>query len=1064
MFRFRVPRFPLVLALFVLLVTGSRPACAQTDSAEVSGRITDPSGALVRDAVVELRSVARDTVQSTASNQNGIYVFAFVRPGKYSISVTRNGFHRVDLLNLTLNTQDHIEQNFILPIGASSESVTVSADGRVDTSPSVSTSVDQNFVKDMPLNGRDFRSLIAITPGAARTGGVGLFSFNGQRDNTNYFTVDGVAANAGISQTQGAALGQAGAGQAPELSALGTTSSLLSLDALDQIKIQSANYMPEYGRSAGGQIQLTSRGGTDVLHGSLYDFVRNDAMDAMNSYTKYENVALSAKLPKPPLQMNDFGGSLGGPVRIPHLYNGAKRTFFFVSYEGLRLDQPTSGSAEEAPENVRNTANIYPTLLPFVAIAPLPNGVDQYGIPALFASYSNPSSTNNSSLRIDETVSDRLTLFGRYAYSPSYSSVRSIYSINELDTTHSGNNTLTLGSTFLIHQHLANELRANWTKSDGTLVSTLDAFDGGTAPTSAMNAQMMPSQYGATASNSMFVFGAYPGPWTESYQYGMATANTQRQINVVDGLSWVKGSHGLKFGADWRYLFPIAAPTVYSQNVAYYDPADLLSGTATVGQIQSADTLVIHQQDLGLYAQDTWHLTPNLTLNYGLRWDYDPAPQAANGQSLYVVVNPLDPSNAKLSSPGGQMYPSNLTQFAPRVGAAYQLTSAQGYETLIKAGYGLFYVPSADTALQATTYFPHDRYTAIMGNSWLTNPAPPVSVTSGPPYTNQLLLAYQPGFTTPRTQEWNVSVQQNLGSQQSFTLAYVGSAGRKLTRLAQFSGGNYKNLFLDLNEYYSADTSDYNSLQASFVRNMRHGLQMLANYVWSKSLDTSSGDTVISTSPTAFSVSGERGPSDFDIRDTANITFDWELPKVAITSKVLSTVVNGWGMDGIFSANSGKPLTVTMQYALPSTGTTRLRPDITGAPIWISAPSHFGGKKLNPSAFSTQWATSGSKTQGNEGRNSIHGLGFNEVDYTVRRQFKFGERFGLQYRCDFFNLLNQTNYAAPNTLLGSVYNKKFTVSPTFGTIANTYSSSSSAGGFFGVGGARKVQMALRLSF
>jgi len=1057
-------RLSLFFVIVVFLIFGSRPGCSQTDSAEISGRITDPSGALVRDAVVQLRSISHDTVQTTISNRDGIYVFSFVQPGRYSLNVGHAGFQQIDLMNLTVNTQDHLEQNFVLHLGAASESVTVSATGnKMDISPSVSTSVDQNFIKDMPLNGRDLRSLIAITPGAIRTGGAGLFSFNGQRDNTNYFTVDGVAANAGIGQEQGAALGQQGAGQAPALSALGTTSSLLSLDALDQIKIQSANYMPEYGRSAGGQIQLTSRGGTDTFHGSVYDFFRNDVMDAVNSYTKYEDATLDAGLAKPPLRMNDFGGSFGGPVRIPHLYNGSKKTFFFFAYEGLRLDQPTSGSAEVPPDDVRNTANIYPALLPYIELAPLPNGTDEYGEPALFASYGNPSSTNSSSLRIDETVNDRLTIFGRYAYAPSHSSTRAISSINELDTTHSGSNLLTLGSTFLIRKHLANELRANWTKSDGNLISTLDKFHGSTLPTSAMYAQMLPTEYGANAKNSMFVFGAYPS-WTESYQYGTATDNTQRQINIVDGLSWVKGVHDFKFGVDWRFLYPIAAPTVYSQNVAYYDTADLLSGTATVGQIQSADTLVIHQHDLALYAQDTWHLTDNLTLNYGLRWDYDPAPKGTNGQSLYVVENPLDPANATLAPAGTEMYATNWKQFSPRVGVAYQLTGASGFETLIKAGYGLFYVPSADTALSATTYFPHDRYTMLTGNSWLTDPIPPVSATSGPPYTNQEILAYYPGFTTPRTHEWNMSLQQNVGRQQSFTVAYVGSAGRKLTRQAQFSGSYYASRFLDLNEYYSADKSDYNSMQVSFIRNMNHGLQVLANYVWAKSLDTASGDTVISTSPTAYSVSGERGLSDFDVRHTANITFDWELPQLTTSNKLLSTVLNGWGMDGIFSAHTGKPLTVTMEYELPSTGNTYLRPDLTGKPIWVASSTAFGGKKLNIDAFSVQWALDGSKMQGNESRNAITGLGFSEIDYTLRRQFKIAGRANLQYRCDFFNLLNQTNYASPYPYMGYIYNNQFTAISYFGTIRGTYSSSSSAGGFFGVGGPRNVQMALRLSF
>ncbi len=1047
--------------LLMLLASFSFPGFAQTDSAEISGRVTDPSGALVRGAVLSLRDLAHGTVTKTQSNSDGIYIFPYVRPGQYSVSVEANGFRRLDLVEITANTQDHLEQNFTLTIGSASESMTVSSEARVDVGTSVSTSVDQDFVKNMPLNGRDFQSLIAITPGAVRTSGAGLFSFNGQRDNTNYFTVDGVSANTGITQTYGEPLGQSGAGQAPELSALGTTSSLLSLDALDQIKIQSANYMPEYGRSAGGQIQLTSRGGTEKIHGSLFDYLRNDDFDAMNSYTKFLNATTGTMLPKPPLRMNDFGGTFGGPVMIPHFYDGRNRTFFFFSYEGLRLKQPTSGEAEVPPLDVRNAANIYPELLPYIDLAPPPNiAADQYGNPALAASYSNPSSTNNASLRVDEAVNSRLTFFARYAYAPSYSAVRSIYSINEVDTTRSGSNGITVGSTFQINSRMVNEFRANWTKVDGSSVSTLDNFDGSTEPTMGMYSQMFPSQFGASTSNSLFTFGAYPS-WSFSYQVGTVTANTQRQVNLIDSVSYQKGSHNIKVGVDWRYLFPIAAPTVYSPNVAYYDPADLLSGDATVAQVQSQDRVVVHQQDIAFYAEDSWRVKPHLLLNYGVRYDLDPAPHAVDGQSLYVVANPADAMDAVLAPAGTPMYKTNKTQFAPRVGVAYELTNVAGYETLFKAGYGLFYVPSADTALQATNFFPHDRDTAIFGTNWFTNPLPPIPASLTPPYTNQSILGYYPGFTTPRTHEWNVSVQQNIGRAQSFTMAYVGSAGRKLTRLAQFSGANSTNDYLYLDEFYAVDSSDYNSLQLSYVRKMSHGLQVLANYVWGKSMDTASSDTVISTSPTGLSVAGERGLSDFNVKNSVNVSLDWKLPTLNTSHRYLSIPLNGWGMDAIFQAHDGTPLTVTLGYELPTTGTTSLRPDlVAGEPIWISAPKQFGGKELNPAAFSYAYALTNSKPQGDEARNAIPGLNFSEFEYTVRRDFKIKDKINLQYRCDFFNMFNQTNYAAPSTELGYVYNGGFTPAYQFGTIQNTLSS----GGFFGVGGARQLQMALRINF
>lgn len=1050
-----------------LMLVGVVAAYAQSESATITGRITDGTGAVVPGVELTLGSADRGTDLHETTNQAGIYIFTFVRPGVYNLTVQKPGFRSVDLVGLVANTQAHLEQNFQLSVGATSESTTVNGSvAAMEVSTGVSTTIDQQFVKNMPLNGRDFQALIAMTPGAVRTGGAGLFSFNGQRDNTNYFTIDGVSANTGIGQTQGAAIGQAGAGQAPSLSALGTTSSLLSLDALDQIKIQSANYSVEFGRSAGGQIQLTSRGGTDRYHGSLFDYFRNDVFDTWNSYTKFENASLSAGLTKPPLRMNQFGGTFGGPVWIPGLYDGLHRTFFFVSYEGARLRQPTSGSSETAPADVRNTDNINADLLPYVDLAPLPTGNDEYGLPAVFASYSNPSSTNATSVRIDETVTSKLSLFGRFNYAPSYKSSRSTAALNEVDTTHSGSKSMTLGATYQLTHNTANELRANWSRSDGSLASTLDTFAGSTVPTTAMYAQMFPAEYGATQKNSMFTFGAYPS-WSESYQVGTATENKQRQINVVDSVSFTLGQHHLKAGVDWRYLFPVAAPTVYSPNVAYYSTADLLSGLATVGQVESRDTVVVHQQDTALYLQDAWRPRPNLSLDLGVRWDYDPAPRAVDGQSLYVVENPTDPANATLAPAGTRMYPTNMTQFAPRIGAAYILKNKDHYETLIKGGYGLFYVASSDTALQATNYFPHDRYTALYNIYWMTDPLPPVTTASGPPYTNQNILGYYPGFTTPRVHEWNLSVQQNLGGQQSVTLAYVGSAGRKLTRMGQFSGTNYNNRFLNLTEYYSVDTSDYNSGQLSYVRTMSHGLQMLANYVFGKSQDTASGDTVISASPTALSISTERGRSSYDVRHSLNVSFDWEVPKLRTDNRLLSAVANGWAMDGIVTARSGNPLNVYVSYKLATTGNANVRPDVvTGQPLWVKDSTKFGGKKLNSAAFDTTFLTDGSgRLQGNEQRNSIPGWNFAEVEYTLRREFTLGKFGNLQYRCDVFNLFNQTNYAPPSTYFGYISNGAFTKYSRFGASTNTYDTTTAAGNnLFAGGGSRVLQMALRYSF
>jgi outer membrane receptor protein involved in Fe transport len=1064
--------FPQISASVSLSLVGmmssSMPVLAQS-VASLTAVVTDSSKAVLPAAQLQLIQEETHRTYKAASNRSGLASFPALMPGEYQLSVRMAGFAQ-SVTNVSLVTGDVKEVQVVLaPAGTKTEVIVNGNESGVEsTDAAVQTVISQEQVKNLPLNGRTFQNLIALTPGVSRSNGAGLFSFNGQRDNTNYFTVDGVAANTGITQQAGAALGQYGAGQAPSLSAATTTSSLLSLDALQEIKIQSSTYSAEYGRSAGGQIQLTSKGGNNIYHGSLFDYIRNDFFDAWNPYTKFNNAIRKAGLTKPHLRLNDFGGTFGGPIRIPGLYNGKDRSFFFVSYEGLRQKAPASGIFETT--SVADRAGLNPVIQSYLALSP-PQGpnnfVDQYGVPAYALSYSNPIDTNATSVRFDQNVNSKVSLFGRVAYAPSSSAIRDSTFIGELDTVHQYNYTFTLGSTQAFTSHLVNEVRANYTRSGGSNASTLDTTGGATAPTAAMYAQMFPSQYGATPTNSLFVFGDYAVD-SFAFEVGTAQENTFRQVNVIDDVTYLKGHHIFKAGADWRLLSPTAGPSQYSQTVAYYSPADLQSGIATIDIAQSADQVTVHQQDVALFLEDSWHATPRLTVNAGLRWDIDPAPYGVDGQSLYAVQDTTNLSTATLAPAGTALYPTRYNQFQPRLGVAYVASTVPGKETLIRAGFGTFYVPASDTGLQATNFFPHNRAVVNYSQLWYSNPAAPIPATAGPPYPQQNLLAYDPGFVTPRTFQWNVSVQQNLGARRTFTLGYVASAGRNLSRLASYAGSSYGSRFLNLTKYYPVDTSDYDSLQASYVQQLNFGLQVLANYTWGKALDTNSGDTLLTNDPNFISLAGERGPSTFDQRNTANIALDWNLPKLKQGYRVAKAVLNGWAADSIFQAHSGNPLTVTFTKSTLPQGSAVLRPDIVpGQPLYIASATAFGGRKLNAAAFSPAYAliAGNPRLQGNESRGQFTNLGFDELDFTIRREFRIGERVALQYRCEVYNLPNQTSYAPPPTSIGTVSSAlKFSSTSAFGIPTGTYSATTQSGGFFGVGGPRSVQMALRLSY
>ena len=528
--------------LLLLVSLASNSAFAQLETATVSGQVVDPSGLSITAAQVKLVDIDRDTAISTATNTSGLYTFPSVRPGRYRMEVTAAGFKVVNVTGLTLNVQDHLDQNFKLAVGSVSESVTVEGGAPlVDTeSATVSTVVDRNFAENLPLNGRSFQTLIELTPGVVLTTSSsvsdGQFSVNGQRADSNYWMVDGVSANIGVSVWGGT---DTLSGSLGGFSAQGGTNSLVSVDAMQEFRIQTSTFAPEFGRTPGGQISIVTRSGTNQWHGTAFDYFRNDVLDA-NDWFNGVNILNPTLLPKAEERQNDFGGVLGGPII-------KNRTFFFFSYEGLRLRLPQTAISTVPDVGSRQTPND-PAMQPFLNAYPLPNGPEvlQNGNPtgtaAFNASYSNRSTLDAASLRVDHKLNDKLTLFGRYDYAPSelvqrpgpnYDDALSVIS-----TIHMPTQTATLGITWSVSPLLTNDLRANYSRVRPSQTYSLDSFGGATPFVG--SAVGLPSPY--TSSNSSIDvlildlngFGLDTGP---------AGSQLQRQFNLVDSLSLQKGSH-----------------------------------------------------------------------------------------------------------------------------------------------------------------------------------------------------------------------------------------------------------------------------------------------------------------------------------------------------------------------------------------------------------------------------------------------------------------------------------------------------------------------------------------
>jgi hypothetical protein len=1040
-------------AVSAFLLVCTSVVCAQSINASLSGRITDPSKSLIAGARIAAISAGTNLRYETVTTGAGEYFLANLPPDSYHLEVEKAGFKKLVKPNVVLHVQDALEINFEMALGATSETVTVEAGAPlVNTeSATVSNVVDRAMVENLPLNGRSFQTLVMLTPGVVVTPAAfddqGQFSVNGQRADANYFTVDGVSANFGV--TGYFAMVQSGSGALPALSASGGTNSLVSVDAMQEFRIQTSSFAPEFGRTPGGQISIVTRSGTNAFHGTVFEYFRNSSLDAKDWFVNFNGLA------KPAERLNDFGGVLGGPV----IQN---RTFFFFSYEGQRLRQPATqqsvvpdaSSRQQAPPSMRPYLNAYP-----VANGPaLAAGMAQFN-----AGYSNPSSLDATSLRIDHILSPKLTLFGRYNYSPSNlvqraPAVSSGAVLSMTQSLSSSVQTGTVGLTALIAPHVSNEVRANYSNHRISSWFNLDSF-GGAVPLP--DSALFP--VGNSSANGAFGFYI---PGVGQLNQGKSGLNEQRQINLIDNVSLTKAGHQLKFGADYRWLAPFSSPFSYRQYAQFTGmsaaPGGVLSGMASVAATFSDQADALFSQNFSLYGQDTWKVTPRFTLTYGLRWDVNPPLKGKNAANdPFTVTSLANPSALALAPRGTPLYQTTYGNVAPRFGLAWQLGAKPGWDAVLRAGFGVFYDLGQGSLGGVTSYFPYN-VTKIISPSPTPFPltsqdaaAPPL--TLNPPVPT--ILVADPHLDLPRSYQWNIALEQSIGAAQSVSLTYVGAIGRELLRVTQLASLNPNFAFIGLTD--NSTTSDYHALQVRFQRRLSHGLQGLASYTFSHSIDSASTDAFanyLNTPGTIANPNIDRGNSDFDIRHafTTGLTYNISAPA---PGKLTRAILGGWSADGFVLARSSPPVDVvgTMVHGVGID--FYQRPNVNpGVPLELSGAGYPGGKIFNRAAF----ATAPNLQQGNLGRNVLRGFDAAQVDIGLQRVFRVTEKLGVRFRAEFFNILNHPNFGSPIAML---------TSPMFGrstqTLANALGAGGASGGFnplYQIGGPRSIQLALKLQF
>jgi hypothetical protein len=1054
-----------VSAVAFLLLVSLSCVRAQSTNASLSGRVTDPSKSFIADAKLAAISAATNFRYETTTNNSGEYYLSNLPPGLYQIEIEKPGFKKLIKPDVILHVQDALVIDFEMALGSATESITVESGASLlnTESATVSTVVDHSFVDNIPLNGRSFQTLILLTPGTVVTATAfddqGQFSVNGQRADANYFTVDGVSANFGV--TGYFPLVQAAGGALPAFSVAGGTNSLVSVDAMQEFRVQTSTFAPEFGRTPGGQISIVTRAGSNAFHGTLSEYFRNDVLDARDWFVNVHHLA------KPAERQNDFGGVFGGPIL-------KDKTFFFFSYEGLRLRQPST--QETAVPDTASRQQAPASMQPFLNAYPIANGAELGGGLAQFnASYSNPSSLDAYSIRLDQVINSKLTLFGRYNYSPSSFTQRGAFSSPVLSTTEpvsSSVQTVTVGVTALLTPGISNELRANY--SNDRVGTDFDLDDFGGAEPLPGSLLFPPGFSSRNATFEFLILGA------GEYAEGKQATDEQRQVNLVDNLSVTKSGHQMKFGVDYRWLSPFVSPLSYGQFAEFTgltaNPGGALSGKAAFGESVAFQGDALLVRNFSIYGQDTWKITPRLTVTYGLRWDINPPLKGKNSANEpFTVVGLNDPATMTLAPRGTPLYQTTYGNVAPRVGVAHQLAGIRNWGAVLRAGFGTFYDLGEGSLGGSSSYFPFSAVKIIPLAPFPLSPqnAAPPAPTTNPPVSN--IIVADPHLKLPRTYQWNVAWEQSLGSSQSLSLTYIGAAGRDLLRVTELFNLNPNFPFVSLTN--NTARSYYHAAQLKLQRRLSHGLQALASYTFSHSIDNASTDAFanyLNTPSGSDYQSRDQGDSDFDIRHafTAGVTYDLPAPG---PQRALRTAFGGWSVDSFILARSAPPVDLVGSIYFASGTGLASRPNVTpGVPLVLYGPQYPGGKAFNNTPGAVVGGCSDGLQsigpfcrapkgqQGNFGRNVLRGFDAVQADVAFQRQFHLAENLGLCFRSEFFNLFNHPNFGSPNNTL---------TSPLFGrstaTLASSLGSGGANGGFnplYQIGGPRSIQLALKLLF
>jgi hypothetical protein len=1000
-----------------MLLAGTLPVWAQLDTGSIAGVVQDKSGAVISGATVKVTNTKTDRNWEVKTGSVGEYSVSGLPVGPYRVEVSHAGFKNSVVSNIVIHPAETPRADVILDVGSSGETVNVSADAAtVNTTTSESgATIDANSVANLPLNGRDFTSLIALVPGSVTTGQFGQNSLGGFETSLAGVNVllDGTDATRIDVNATSTQLGR-------QESRISRT----SVDAIQEFKVMSGVYSAEYGRSTGDVVNVITKSGGNTAHGALFEYFRNDVLDAKNYFSTQ----------KTPLRLNQFGGNLGGPIKKDKL-------FFFVNYEGVRqiVNVPTTAFVYTAATR----ALAVPSMQPVLAAVPLPN---RPGAVTMTDSTGNTVVRNDlgyydSNLR-NELREDTGSI--KLDYNASQSDTFSLrYDIADSDTSTEYGVATGQVSPSTSRNHLAkvtwnHTFASNWLNEFGVALNRpqTDSLGGGG------NFPIFQCPYffgfGCTANNST---GVTPGPALFSNR------RPQHSLQYMDTMSWVKGRQQIRFGFDIRHNVTHDAldPQYF---LAYLSISDFLNNNGFSVSTLGHTMVGVSNTNYGLFIQDDIRLTPRFTVNLGLRYEYNTVLQGDQIGNFDIATLSLMPQGAPLYNP-------DRNNFAPRVGVSWDPFGTG--KTVIRAGGGIFYNPLLTGAALslAGNYqqsFSVNIFDLLFGtrscNPPLTIAYPlPATLPTCTPALPASVNALDQNMRDTYSGHWSFGIQQEIMKDTVMELSYVGNRGIKLPAGAAYAGlelnydpfggpnklspnyGNIRRLgnFLD---------SNYNSFQASVRRRVSSGLTLDANYTWSHELDDAV-NILLNAFQNSNNPGGDYGDGDIDVRHNFTVGAVYDMPVATWMPKRLA---QGWQISTLFQTRSGLP--VNIANAAPFLGIDELRPDrVPGVSIQGSgAPYNI----LNRGAFTT--AANG---YGDLRRNAGRGPGFAQLDLGLSKTTKINERLSLQLMGQMFNLLNHPNFANPSGYLDDL---------NFGR------STSTVGNHVGTGTSRQAQLALKLIF